>query len=76
MEQIYRKINDCFKRSDTIRPDHLLYKDFLQERTDISKFIFYIWVQKNELKARRGKADSGDLGHGLEYIPAPQPKTN
>jgi hypothetical protein len=65
----YRKINDCFKISETIRAKHLLYEDFKQERIDITKFIFYLWLQENQLKAKIGKDENGYLGHGLEFVP-------
>ncbi|MDH5414468.1 MAG: hypothetical protein OEW87_10050 [Flavobacteriaceae bacterium] len=67
-ETKYRSVNSCFKTSDKIRACHLLYEDFLQERTDTSKFIFYLWLNKNELGAKRGK-DESDFGDGLEYRP-------
>ena len=65
----FRPVNDCFKKSENIRAQHNLFKDFKQERTDILKFYFYIWLQKNELKADYGKDENGDIGYGLEYIP-------
>ncbi len=43
----YRPINDCFKLSDKIRAQHLLFEDFKQERGDIQKFIFYLWLGEN-----------------------------
>lgn len=65
----FRPVNDCFEKSDTIRAQHLLYEDFKQERTDINKFIFYLWLQDNPLEAKRGKDEKGNLGYGLKYIP-------
>lgn len=65
----YRRINDCFKKSDTIRAQHVLFDDFKQERTDVMKFTFYLWLGKNELQTNRGKDENGNLGFGLEYIP-------
>lgn len=65
----YRKVNDCFKISKKIRAQHELFNDFLNERKDIQKFIFYLWLQENELKAKYGKDENGNIGYGLEYVP-------
>ena len=65
----YRKVNDCFKLSKNSRAQHELFEDFKKERTDVKKFIFYLWLQKNELKADFGKDRNGDFGYGLEFIP-------
>ncbi len=65
----YRNVNDCFKLSDKIKAQHELYEDFKNERTDIQKFVFYLWLQKNELKAKYGKDHNGNLGYGLEFVP-------
>lgn len=67
-ETKYRPINQCFKKSNKIRAQHLLYDDFKQERKDISKFIFYLWLNDNELKAKRGNDEEGAFGWGLEYV--------
>ena len=64
----HRPVKECFCLSEEITPMHILYNDFLQERNDISKFWFYVWLEKNELKASRGKAKDGNLGYGLMYI--------
>ena len=66
---MYRKVNDCFKLSDKIRAQHELFADFQKERTDTKKFTFYLWLQKNELKAHYGKDHNGDFGYGLEFVP-------
>lgn len=64
----YRSVGTCFVKSDIIRAQHLLYDDFLNERKDIVKFIFYIWLNENELQAKFGKDENGDFGWGLEFI--------
>ena len=71
---IFRKIGQCFKKCNQIRAKHLLWEDFKKERTDITgrgleKIAFYVWLDRNELKADFGKDESGDFGYGLEYIP-------
>ncbi len=65
----YRPVKECFKKSDKVRAQHLLFNDFKQERTDIKKFFFYVWLNENELKATFGKDEKGDVGYGLEYVP-------
>lgn len=65
---MYRPIKECFIKSEEIRASHLLYTDFLQERSDISKFIFYLWLNENELGVKHGKDFNGNLGYGLKYI--------
>lgn len=65
----YRRAVDCFRLSDKIRAKHLLYKDFQDERTDINKFVFYLFLQQNELQAKYGKDENGDIGYGLAYVP-------
>ena len=65
----YRPINNCFKTSDKIRAQHELFEDFKQERQDVQKFIFYLWLQENKLKAKYGKDEKGNIGYGLEYVP-------
>lgn len=67
----YRPARECFKVVEGIRASHLLYKDFMQERTDMGKLPFYIWLQENELKAKRGQDENGWFGYGLEYVPKP-----
>lgn len=67
MKSEFRPVIECFELCDKIRPSHLLYNDFLQERKDVPKMHFYIWLEKNELKAKRGKADDGNLGFGIKY---------
>ncbi len=69
----FRPVNQCFEKSDTIRANHLLWKDFQKERTDIVgmgvyKFVFYGWLMDNELKAKHGKDENGNLGYGLRFI--------
>lgn len=64
----FRPARECFKLSDKIRASHELFNDFQQERTDIQKFIFYLWLQDNELGAKRGKDENGNLGYGLEFV--------
>jgi len=69
----FRPINECFCLSNEIRAQHLLWQDFLKERTDLDgrrgyKIAFYIWLQKNEMKAKRGKDTDGSFGFGLRYI--------
>lgn len=64
----YRPVNDCFEITDKIRANHLLFEDFKKERTDVSKFVFYMWLEQNELKAKRGKDEKGNMGFGLKYI--------
>lgn len=64
----YRPAQDCFELSDDIRCMHLLYDDFKHERTDISKFVFYLWLHENKLGAKYGKSKSGNIGYGLKYI--------
>ena len=65
----YRPVNECFKVSDEIRANHVLFEDFKQERRDVIKFTFYMWLQENQLKAKRGKDKNGNFGYGLEYVP-------
>lgn len=71
----YRPLNKCFEQCDTIRAQHLLWVDLLQERTDLHrgdirhKIAFYMWLDKNELEAVRGKDANGDLGLGLRFVP-------
>jgi len=65
----YRPVNDCFKTSEKIKAQHELFEDFKQERKDVAKLHFYLWLQINELKADYGKDDNGNIGYGLEYIP-------
>lgn len=64
----YRPIKDCFKLDKNIRAQHLLFEDFKEERTDIAKFHFYLWLQDNEFKAPYGKDEKGNFGYGLKYI--------
>lgn len=64
----YRPASECFRKSDVIRANHLLFEDFKQERNDISKFIFYLWLNSNELGAKFGKDEKGNLGYGLEFV--------
>lgn len=65
---MYRPVDECFEVCDEIRPSHLLYEDFLQERKDVIKIAFYQWLYENELGAKHGKATDGNLGFGLKYI--------
>lgn len=66
----YRVLTECFTLSDTIRASHLLFKDLQEERTDIQKIVFYLFLQTNELGAVRGNdPNTGDIGYGLRYIP-------
>ena len=64
----YRPVNECFKTTNKVRASHLLYEDFLEERTDVSKFIFYLWLFQNDLGAIRGKDKDGNAGYALEFI--------
>lgn len=71
----FRPINQCFEKSDTIRAQHLLWDDFRKERTDVKdrglyKIAFYIWLDENELGAKYGKDENGNIGYGLKYIDA------
>lgn len=71
----FRPFKDCFELSDEIRPSHLLWEDFLKERTDLSsrdqkhKMMFYMLLFKNEINAQRGIAADGNHGFGLKYLP-------
>lgn len=67
-KQKYRPVAECFSRSDKIRAQHLLYEDFQQERTDIEKLVFYLWLQENSMQATRGTDENGYLGFALQYI--------
>jgi hypothetical protein len=73
METPYRQARQCFELSDKITACHKLFEDFQQERTDIQKMIFYIWLDQNELKANRGKDSNGNFGYGLKFIPSTKP---
>lgn len=64
----YRPASQCFEISDTIRAAHHLYEDFTQERKDINKFTFYLWLNQNQLNAKRGKDENGNFGYGLKYV--------
>ncbi len=68
----YRKVNDCFNKNVVVKASHELYEDFKRERTDISKFVFYLWLERNELETIRGKDKNGNHGFGLEFIPNEQ----
>jgi hypothetical protein len=68
----FRPVHECFEISDEIRAQHNLYEDFKQERTDIKKFIFYLWLHENPLNAKYGKDNSGSFGYGLKFIPKKQ----
>jgi hypothetical protein len=70
----YRKLIDCFKESDTVRPSHLLVNDLKQERTDwkqIAGFKMAVYMFFNEnYNHLRGKAEDGNFGFKIEYVPA------
>ena len=74
MEEItaYRRATDCFRESDKVRAAHLLYEDFRQERTDIPKLIFYIFMQENYMGLIGEDPDNRCTGYALEFIPKPQ----
>jgi hypothetical protein len=64
----YRKGLDLWEESETVRCSHLLFEDLQQERTDITKFIFYIFLLQN-YRHLRGKSKEGNLGYRLKYVP-------
>lgn len=66
---MYRPVNDCFELCDEIRANHLLFADFQNERKDITKFIFYLWILRNEKGAKKGKDENECMGLGLRFIP-------
>ena len=71
----FRPVELCFKKSDEIRARHLLWNDFIIERTDLKegmgvhKVAFYLWLDENIYSTEHGKDEEGNLGYGLKYIP-------
>lgn len=70
----FRPVDQCFEKSDTIRAQHELWEDFLQERTDLGKgnqtykFAFYVFLNENKIGATYGKDEKGNIGYGLRFI--------
>jgi hypothetical protein len=64
----FRKGLDMWEVSDEVRCSHLLYEDLKQERTDIRKFHFYIFLLEN-YSHLRGKSEAGNLGYKLKWKP-------
>ena len=67
-----RPAGECFELCDTIWPRDSLYGAFLKERTDIDKFVFYLWLDDHAKKigAKYGiDKHEGNAGWGLKFIP-------
>ena len=64
----YREGLDMWEESDTVRCSHLLYEDLKQERTDIPKFHFYLFLIDN-YRHLYGKSKAGNMGYKLKYKP-------
>lgn len=64
-----RPFKECFELSDTIRAQHLLFQDYLKEDSNARKFIFYLALKENGLRAKYGKDKAnGCIGYGLAYV--------
>lgn len=64
---MYRPALECFEEADECRASHLLFEDFQQERTDIPKFVFYLFLL-NEYSHLFGIAPDGNSGYKIKFI--------
>jgi ferritin len=67
-DQVYRPAKECFKETDTPRAAHLLFQDFQDERTDIGKLPFYMFLQETYPTLRGIDSSNNCLGYKLQYI--------
>ncbi len=63
----FRALSECFMPSETVRPAHLLFADYIQEVPACPKVIFYI-VMDMHYAQTKGTAPSGEAGYALEYL--------
>lgn len=64
----FRPLQDCFIVTEKATPKHLLFKDFQREIPQLQKVFFYI-IMDEVYADKIGKADNGDFGYFLEFIP-------
>jgi len=64
----YKPIRECFEKSDTCTPQHILFNEYIAYlRRPLPKAFFYIIMEEiyPELK---GKAETGEFGYYLRCV--------
>lgn len=66
-----RPLSECFEDCETATPKHVLFNEYKQDvGENLPKVMFYI-IMDSEYPQKIAKAESGELGYLLKYIPNP-----